>query len=53
MEILKTINGKQQQLLGSLSHEIKTPMTAIIGNVEVLLTLRLGEGEREKRFSIF
>ena len=48
MEILKTINGKQQQLLGSLSHEIKTPMTAIIGNVEVLLTLRLGEGEREK-----
>lgn len=48
MEMLEKTNEKQQQLLGSLSHEMKTPMTAIIGNAEVLLTLRLTESEREK-----
>ncbi len=48
MEMLEETNEKQQQVLGSLSHEMKTPMTAIIGNVEVLLTLRLTESEREK-----
>ena len=48
MGMLEEMNEKQKQLLGSLSHEMKTPMTAIIGNVEVLLTLRLTESEREK-----
>ncbi len=48
MEALKEVSEKQQQLLGSLSHEMKTPVTAIIGNAEVLLALRLGESDREK-----
>lgn len=48
METLEEVNESQRQLLGGLSHEMKTPMTAIIGNAEMLLTLQLGEGEREK-----
>lgn len=48
MESLEEVNERQRQLLGGLSHEMKTPMTAIIGNAEALLTLRLGDGEREK-----
>ena len=48
METLEEVNERQRQLLGGLSHEMKTPMTAIIGNAEMLLTLQLKDREREK-----
>lgn len=48
MEALSEINEKQRQLLGSLAHELRTPLTAIIGNADALMTLRLGEKNREK-----
>lgn len=46
MEKLAEGNEKQRQLLGSLAHEIKTPMTAIIGHADLLLTIRLKEEKR-------
>lgn len=46
VEELAEVNEKQRQLLGSLAHEIKTPITAIIGHADMLLTIRLGEDKR-------
>lgn len=46
IEKLAEVNEKQRQLLGSLAHEIKTPMTAIIGHADMLLTIRLKEEKR-------
>lgn len=46
MEKLAEVNEKQRQLLGSLAHEIKTPITAIIGHADMLLTIRLNEDKR-------
>lgn len=43
---LEEINEKQRQLLGNLAHEIKTPITAIIGHADMLLTIRLREEKR-------
>ncbi|MDO4322220.1 MAG: HAMP domain-containing sensor histidine kinase [Lachnospiraceae bacterium] len=45
---LSRISEAQQQLLGSLAHELKTPMTAIIGYADMLLTVRLNDARREK-----
>ncbi len=47
-DALKEVNEKQRQLLGSLAHEMKTPLTAMIGNADLLLTVRLKEEQREK-----
>lgn len=41
IETLTYANDMQQRLLGSLTHEIKTPMTAIIGYSETLLKVKL------------
>lgn len=46
MEKLAEVNEKQRQLLGSLAHEIKTPITAVIGHADMLLTIRLNEDKR-------
>lgn len=46
VEKMAEVNEKQRQLLGSLAHEIKTPITAIIGHADVLLTIRLREEKR-------
>ncbi len=46
MEKLAEVNEKQRQLLGSLAHEIKMPITAIIGHADMLLTVRLNEDKR-------
>ena len=43
IESLSNINRTQKQLIGSLAHELKTPMTAIIGYADTLLTVRLHE----------
>ena len=48
VEKLSPVNETQRQLLGSLAHELKTPMTAIIGYADTLLTLRLSERRREE-----
>ena len=41
IEKFSSVNQAQRQLLGSLAHELKTPMTAIIGYADTLLTVRL------------
>lgn len=48
MNILSETNENQQLLLGSLAHELKTPLTAIIGNADLLLTVSLKEAGRTK-----
>lgn len=47
-EKLMQTNEMQRQLLGSLAHELKTPMTAIIGYADTLLTVRLTDKRREQ-----
>ncbi|MCI8550796.1 MAG: HAMP domain-containing histidine kinase [Lachnospiraceae bacterium] len=51
VEALREANEKQKQLLGSLAHEMKTPLTAIIGNADLLLTVRLKKEQEEKALS--
>lgn len=48
IEKLSAVNRVQRQLLGSLAHELKTPMTAIIGYADTLLTVRLSPERQEK-----
>lgn len=45
---LADTNERQLQLMGSLAHELKTPMTAIIGYSDILLKMRLPQEEKEK-----
>lgn len=45
---LSRTNDAQRQLLASLAHELKTPMTAIIGYSDTLLTVRISEERRRK-----
>ena len=47
IESLSNINRTQKQLIGSLAHELKTPMTAIIGYADTLLTVRLSPKRQE------
>lgn len=51
IEELSSVNQAQRQLLGSLAHELKTPMTAIIGYADTLLTMRLSPARQEKALS--
>lgn len=48
VEKLSATNEAQRRLLGSLAHELKTPMTAIIGYADTLLTVRLSDRRREQ-----
>lgn len=43
---LEDTNRSQQLLIGALTHELKTPMTAIIGFSDSLLTMPLSEDKR-------
>lgn len=43
VEELSDINYKQTQLIGSLAHELKTPLTAIIGYSDTMLAVPLSE----------
>ena len=45
---LNEVSERRRQLLGSLTHELKTPMTSIIGYSDTLLHMKLSE-EQQKR----
>ena len=45
---LQDINETQRQLIGSMSHELKTPLTAIKGYAETLLSVKLSPEQEEK-----
>ena len=45
---LEQVSRQQKQLLGSLTHELKTPMTSIIGYSDTLLHVRINEEQQKK-----
>ncbi|TGY95936.1 HAMP domain-containing histidine kinase [Petralouisia muris] len=45
---LQVINETQRQLIGSMSHELKTPLTAMKGYSETLLSVKLSPEQEEK-----
>ena len=45
---LQAINEAQRQLIGSMSHELETPLTAIKGYSETLLGVKLSKEQEEK-----
>ena len=51
IECLSTVNHTQRQLMGSLAHELKTPMTSILGYADALLTVRLQRQQQERALS--
>lgn len=48
MEQLQEVAEKQELLLGSLAHEMKTPLTSIIGYSDSLLHVKLEETMKER-----
>ena len=48
MEELQEVAGKQEMLLGALAHEMKTPLTSIIGYSDSLRHVKLGEEQRDR-----
>ena len=48
MEELETVSERRRQLLGSLTHELKTPMTSIIGYSDTLLHVKISEEQQKK-----
>lgn len=48
---LEATNEAQRQLIGSMSHELKTPLTAIRGYSETLLSVELSPEQEEKALS--
>lgn len=45
---LTMLNEQQTQMIGNMAHELKTPMTAISGYSETLLTVKLSPERREQ-----
>ena len=43
-----TVSERRRQLLGSLTHELKTPMTSIIGYSDTLLHVKISEEQQKK-----
>lgn len=48
---LEAESERRRQMLGSLTHELKTPMTSIMGYADSLLHVKLGQQQREKALS--
>ena len=53
IECLSTINHTQRQLMGSLAHELKTPMTSILGYADTLLQCACKDSSRRELSPIF
>lgn len=51
IEKLKEAEWKRTLFMGNLTHELKTPMTAISGYARTLLTVKLPEEDREEALS--
>ena len=47
-EVGALVSERRKQLLGSLAHELKTPMTSIIGYSDTLLHVRINEEQQKK-----
>ena len=45
---LSQVSEKRRQMLGSLTHELKTPMTSIIGYSDTLLNVNLKKEQQER-----
>ncbi|MDE7286037.1 MAG: HAMP domain-containing histidine kinase, partial [Lachnospiraceae bacterium] len=45
---LSKVSEQRRQMLGSLTHEMKTPMTSIIGYSDTLLHVNLKKGQQER-----
>lgn len=48
MKELEQVSERRKQLLGSLAHELKTPMTSIIGYSDTLLHVKINEEQQKK-----
>lgn len=48
MRELEEVSERRKQLLGGLTHELRTPMTSIIGYSDTLMNVRLNP-EQQKR----
>lgn len=48
MEELQEVSGRQELLLGALAHEMKTPLTSIIGYSDSLRRVKLSEDQQER-----
>lgn len=48
MQVLEKSNEMQKQMLGSLGHELRTPMTSIIGFADTLLRVKLADEQKER-----
>mgnify|MGYP002709358923 CR=1 FL=1 len=48
MEELEQVSERRKQLLGSLAHELKTPMTSIIGYSDTLMHVKINETQQKK-----
>lgn len=48
VEELEETSERRKQLLGSLTHELKTPMTSIIGYSDTLLHVKISEEQRKR-----
>lgn len=48
IEELRTLSEQRKILLGSLTHELKTPMTSIIGYSDTLLRVKVSDVQRDK-----
>lgn len=48
MAELEQVSERRKQLLGSLAHELKTPMTSIIGYSDTLLHVKINEEQQKK-----
>lgn len=51
IEQLREAESKRTLFMGNLTHELKTPMTAISGYAKTLLTVKLSEEDREEALS--
>ena len=48
MERLQEVAGKQEMLMGALAHEMKTPLTSIIGYSDTLRHVKLNDEQKDR-----